>query len=169
MATSGKWVAIGMVTTAVVTAALLGPERASRIRELARVETDIHQLRGEGLAFGEGRDPDACMTEALQRGAAACPPGDLPCTARAGLFLEGCLNAVVLPLSYCADAPRPDPVSKAESGTTDAWLRSACAERGFPDSVNCTRVLHEGLLRACATARADAGSEDDPTGGVEHF
>lgn len=150
MPTSGKPVVLGMIATAVVLTVALGPERAQRIRELARIETDIHQIRAEGAHFGQGLPPEACVAEGLTR-AADCDDRSIPCSARAGLFLEGCLGDKVLPLTFCEGAPAPDPPDW-EADETTAWLAARCAEAGLPERTACTRVLHDGLLRACSAA-----------------
>lgn len=168
METSGKPVVIGMILTAVAFAVLLGPDRARRIRELARIETDIHEIRAEGAAFAEGKPPEACTTQALQT-AATCDDADIPCTARAGLFLEGCLGALVLPLTFCEGAPAPDPPDwKADE--TQAWLEARCVEAGYPQRTACARVLHDGLLRACSAAPdAETATLEGDTLEVDEF
>ncbi len=161
MPTSGKPVVLGMIAAAVVLTVALGPERAQRIRELARIETDIHEIRGQGASFGQGLPPEACVEEGLTR-AASCDDRSIPCSARAGLFLEGCLGETVLPLAFCDGAPSPDPPDWKADETT-AWLAARCADAGLPGRTACTRVLHDGLLRACSTAPA---SDEQGAGGL---
>ena len=159
MPTSGKPFVLGMFATAILLTVALGPERAQRIRELARIETDIHEIRSEGASFGAQKTPEDCVAEGLHQ-AADCDDRSIPCSARAGLFLEGCLGAKVLPLTFCEGAPSPDPPDW-EADATTAWLATRCADAGYPERTACTRVLHDGLLRACSAVPSERDRAED--------
>ena len=149
MAITGKQGVVVLVAFAAAASLGVGVWRARLIKGMARVDANIHQVRDDGRAFGQGQPAEACVEEALARGPGRCADGDLPCAAEAGLFLEGCLADRTLSLAFCAEVPPPDPATDVALEAVQSWQARACAEAGYAERSACGRVLHDGLQRAC--------------------
>ena len=104
------------------------------------VEAHTGEYQGQGAAlladaaqFSQGKDANACVTEALSR-AERCD--STLCEARAKVFLGLCLSKTGTPPDFCAGVPKR--TYFFESGE---WPKAECARRGHPNDQRCARVI----------------------------
>ena len=107
----------------------------------ARLLASGRQIQTDGVAYGRGRDANACIDEALRRGERGFADG-----IRANLFLNGCLKTATLPPDFCASVPSHEEVFR-----TGVWAARECQRRGHPGPP-CTNLMQQvqtrcGLLR----------------------
>ncbi|HEX2062599.1 MAG TPA: hypothetical protein VHK90_17800 [Thermoanaerobaculia bacterium] len=122
--------AIGCVLVAVgvVVAARYIKQNAPQWREQGEV------VRAEGIAFGRGKEANACVDEAMAR-LQRCD--DLMmCEVRTKLFLSACLGAATRPEGFCSGVPKRDEILASAQ-----WAVRECARRGQANSQRCTRVI----------------------------
>jgi hypothetical protein len=102
--------------------------------------------KNNGVEFGRAHDKDACVTEALRRGA-ECGAADFVCEAKQKLFMVSCLGESPKDPEFCRGAPK-----MGEIMATATYLNDACEKRGQPGSQRCTRLL-QAIPEHCAGRR----------------
>jgi len=91
------------------------------------------KLAEDALAFGEGKEPEACIAEGLVR-LSNCP--GFICEAKINVFLAGCLRAANDATELCAGVP-----PQVEIMATVNWQLEECKRRGWANNQRCTRML----------------------------
>jgi hypothetical protein len=99
----------------------------------------------EGQDFGDGRDAEACLDEALQRLAARNGIVD---QAEHKLFLKACLATAARDAGFCRDVPAKGELSAQSVITSAGWAMGRCTARGKPQDQDCARLM-QVVQEAC--------------------
>ncbi|HYH06334.1 MAG TPA: hypothetical protein VEK11_04655 [Thermoanaerobaculia bacterium] len=98
-------------------------------------------VQAEAVAFGQGKDANACVDEAFAR-LDRCE--SLMCEAQSKLFLSSCLRTASKPPDFCQGVPKRDEILAGAK-----WTIAECARRGFSDNQRCHRVI-SAIQEVCA-------------------
>lgn len=122
-------VLVGFVVLAagIVIAARWVKSRGAALKEQGKA------VIAEGKAFGQGKDGEACVAEALNRLKTA--PGFIG-EAKVKVFLQHCLSTATVAPETCEGVPSP-----TEIMDTARWTLDECAKRGLANNQRCTRLI----------------------------
>ena len=113
----------------------------------ANFEQNSKKAVAEGRAFGLGKDANACVTEALNRGD-KCGAMGVFCQANTTFFMSSCMEVAARPPDFCTSVPRRtnNPFENAR------WIKSECARRGHPNEQSCSFLI-QTLQNVCEKSR----------------
>lgn len=116
------------------------------------LENNKERLKGvgerattEGHDFGDGRDAEACVDEALQRLSARSGIVD---QAEHKLFLKACLETAAREPEFCRDVPAKGELSAQSILTNAGWAIGRCTAKGKAQDQDCTRLM-QVVQEAC--------------------
>lgn len=89
----------------------------------------------EGKRFGQGKDANACIAEALTR-VRACD--GFICEAKIRVFLQNCLETATVSPELCATVPKTTAILESAQ-----WQVAECGRRGAPNDARCVRLIGE--------------------------
>ena len=99
----------------------------------------------EGHDFGDGRDAEACVDEALQRVAVRNGIVD---QAEHKLFLKACLETAARAPEFCRDVPAKGELSAQTVLASAGWAIGRCTAKGKAQDQDCTRLM-QVVQEAC--------------------
>ena len=104
-----------------------------------RLQQEATKVRDEGRSFGEGKEPVACMDEAIRR---YKEKRGFAGQIRNQLFMEACLDASSFPATFCATVPQ-----QTEFIDSSRWALNECQKRGMPNDQSCTTIVMSVVQR----------------------